>query len=227
VDVNDTSFWNLHGPESTAKHAEWAEDMDYESTVTCPIKEGHQRAGRRLPNLSVMLRGGIVEDFVWTWYSECLVQDRVLELFKRSGFTGYDVKPARARFKRASERQPPRLRELIVTGWGGMAPAGSGIRVIERCEGCGHTVYSGCDNPDHLIDVSHWDGSDFFIVWPLPKFIFVTERVAQAIRENHLTGAMLKQPRELDLSGGFSPGPLSYSMAEERARQLGAALGID
>lgn len=225
--MTNVMFWHLCSPDSTTKYAKWADDMDFESTVTCPINEGHQRAGARLPSLSVTLQGKVVEDFVWTWYSECLVQDRVLELFKRSKFTGYEVNPAKASLKGKSEQEPPGLWELIVTGWGGMAPPDSGIRLVERCEGCGHTVYSGCNNPQHLIDCSQWDGSDFFIVWPLPKFIFVTDRVAQAIRANRLTGVKLKRPRDLDISRGFSPGPLSYAMPRERARQLGAALGID
>jgi len=226
-----TDFWNLRGPESTAKLAEWvSEEMDLE-TVTCPINDGHQRSGKRLTDLSIALPGGAVQDVVWTWYSECLIQDHVLNLFKASGFTGYDVKPVKAKFKRASEHQPPRLWELIVTGWAGMASAESGIRLIERCEGCGHTVYSGSNNPGAVIDASHWDGSDFFMVWPLPGFILVTDRVAQVIRDNRLTGVVLKQLRDVDLSGGLlgtlGGGRLSYWMSEERARELGAALGID
>jgi len=224
--ANRPTFWCLCPPESTKRRAEWDENMRCE-TVTCPINEGHQRAGKRLANLSIVLPGRAVQDFVWTWYRECLVQEHVLELFRRAGLTGYEVKPVRARFKRATESTPPRLWELVVTGWGGLAPPESGIRLVKKCEGCGHTVYSGCDNPDRLIDVAQWDGSDFFIVWPLPKFIFVTDRVAQLIREKRLRGVTLKEPRSLDLSGFFSPGLLSYWMPEPRARQLGREFGIE
>jgi hypothetical protein len=224
--MTQTSFWNLRSPESTARLAEWASGEVNLETVICPIKDGHQHVGGRLSNLSVVLPGGAVQDFVWTWYSECLLQDRVLELFKKNGFTGYDVKPVKARFKRAGRQEPPRLWELIVTGWAGMASPESGIRLVERCKGCGHAVYSGSDNSGAVIDVSRWDGSDFFMVWPLPAFVFVTKRVAQTIRSDGLTGAVLKEPKELDLSGEFSPGRLSYSMPLERARELGAALGV-
>jgi len=224
-------FWNLYAPKSQTRRAEWVSGEVGVEGILCPLHEGHRAGGKRLTDLSITLPGGTVQDFVWTWQSECLVQDRVVEMFEAKGFTGYDVRPARARFKRSVGREPPRLWELIVTGWGGMASKESGIKLIERCEGCGHTVYSGSSNPGALIDVSQWDGSDFFIVWPLPKFIFVTDRVAQVIRENRLTGAMLTQPKDLDLSGGllgtFSPGRLSDWMPEERARQLGAVLGLD
>jgi hypothetical protein len=195
--------------------------------VICPVNEGHRRAGKRLTDLSVALRGHGVLDFVWTWYSECLIQDHVVELFKAGGFSGFDVKPVKARFKRPCEHGPPRLWELIVRGWAGMASPESGIKLVKECRACGLLDYSGASNPGALIDASRWDGSDFFMVWPLPGFIFVTDRVAQVIRDNRLRGSVLRQPRELDLSRGFGPGRLSYWMPEQRARELGAPLGIE
>ena len=223
-------FWRLTNSDSTARYAEWVRGEVRLERVTCAANEGHRRGGKRLTNLSVALRGRGVEDFVWTWLSECLVQDRVLELFKASGFTGFDVKPVKAKFKRASAGDPPSLWELVVTGWAGMAPAETGIKLIEECRACGLLRYSGCPNPGRLIDAAQWDGSDFFMVWPLPKFIFISDRVAQMIRDRSLTGAVLKRPTDI-FSGlasgcGFGPGRLSHWMPEERARELGGALGI-
>ena len=65
-----------------------------------------------------------------------------------------------------------------------MAAAESGIRLVERCQTCGYLTYSACNNTEQIIDVTEWDGSDFFIVWPLPKCIFITDRVAQTIVSN-------------------------------------------
>ena len=327
--MGHSQFWHLGSPESTARLARWAEDMDYESTVFCPVNDGHQRAGKRLPELSIVLTRQGIQDFVWTWHNECLLQDSVLELFKRSGFTGFAVKPVKARFKRAcfddgnlvlavrlmqilpmgtllggddffkialaggrevtvpssigkaihdmtpavqeefetalskatsakkaqtvladftglvaesrqllsqvkaimDQPQPPRLSELVVTGWGGMAPPESGIKLIERCEGCSHYVYSAWSNPQNLIDSSQWDGSDFFVVWPLPSHIFVTECVVRVIRDNRLSGIVLKPSGDLvfppETIPTLSTGRLSDWMPPERARELGAALGID
>jgi hypothetical protein len=225
----DSLFWCLNHPASTARLADWDDKMDIEG-IKCPIDEGHARGGKRLMDLSVVLPAGAAKDFVWTWGSACLAQDHVLKLFQANAFTGYQVKPVKARFKSERAQGPPTLWEIVVTGWAGMAPAESGIKLVERCDGCGYLVYSGCTDPEKLIDVSQWDGSDFFMVWPLPKFIFVTNRVAQIIRDNRLSGVVLKRPRELDLSGGsvgISPGRLSRYMPEDRARELGAALGID
>ncbi len=95
------------------------------------------------------------------------------------------------------------------------------------CPDCGLLVYSSFTNPSELIDTSLWDGSDVFMVWPLPKFIFVSERVAQLVRNHHLTGVVLQRPEELQAtSGTLSPGRLSYRMPEARARELGGHLGI-
>jgi hypothetical protein len=225
--MSHASFWNLRYPESRRKNAEWVlEDMDTE-IIKCPRTDGHQRGGKRLTDLSVTLRGGKNDDFVWTWLSDCLIQDHVLKLFQKNGFTGFEVKPVKAKFRRKSELPVPKLWELIVTGWAGMAPPESGIKLVERCEGCGHTVYSGCSNPNALIKESQWDGSDFFMVWPLPRFIFVTDRVVQTISNNNLTGVVLRQQKELGISDGYSPGRLSYWMPKKRAHELGAPLGIE
>lgn len=219
--MHQPMFWHFDSGPSTSKLAEWADDMDYESTVTCAINDGHQRAGKRLPHLSVSLPGSRVEDIVWTWYSECLVTDRVLELFKAHGFTGFKVKPVKVRFKRAKE-EPPRLWELVVTGSAGVAPPESGIKLLEHCSGCDLSYYSSCTDPSKLIDAAKWDGSDLFNVWPLGKYIFVTERVAQMIRYEGLTGATLKLPDELDFSGNrtgrISVDVSSYPMSERSSQ---------
>ena len=224
--MNKIQFWRIESPESTAKLAEWAhEEMRLEGVI-CPIYDGHQRGGKRLTDLSITLPGQNVQDFVWTWQSECLLTERVLDLFRSNDFTGFEVKPVKAKFKKTDDK-PPELWELVVTGWAGMAPLESGIKLIKHCSACGSLKYSGCTNPEKLIVPSQWDGSDFFMVWPLPRFIFVTERVAGIIRENKLTGAVLKLPTELSFSGsGFSPGRLSYWMSEQRAKELGEAMGI-
>jgi len=192
-------FWCLSGPASLAKLAKWADEMDYETTIVCPLRDGHQRAGRRMPNLSIILPGRATEDFVWTWQSECLLTDRTLDLLRSNGFAGFEVIPAKARFARA-DQPPPRLWELVVTGSAGVAPPESGIRFLEHCSGCNHSDYSACTHPEHLVDPSQWDGSDFFTVWPLGRYIFVTERVAARVRAEPLTGCVLERPADLDFS---------------------------
>jgi hypothetical protein len=220
-------FWNLASSDSQEKLAEWEEGKVKSEIVKCAVNPLHQRGGKRLTDLSVVLPDGEVEDFVWTWYSDCLLRDETLQLFRRYGFTGFAVKPVSARFKRSSAR-PPTLWELVRTGWAGMAHPASGIHLNEpeSCLSCGRLVYTGLVHPDRLIDETKWDGSDFFIVWPLSRFVFVTERVVKAIREHGLTGVVIKPVSELEPTDGYSPGRLSRSMPEGRARELGEPLGI-
>ena len=222
-------FWRLRDTGSTHRLAEWNHDEMEVEQVVCPIEPGHRHGGRRLTDLSVILPRGPIQDFVWTWYSECLMQDHILDLFRREGFTGFEARPAKAKLKKGAEK-PPMLWELAVTGWGGVVRPESGVKRIHFCEECKHVRYSGVTNAHNLIDESRWDGSDVFLIWPMPGSIFVTERVADYIRDHRLSGAVLKRPDEYESStaviDGFSPGRLSYSMPESRARELGERAGV-
>lgn len=220
-------FWHLTSSESQAKLAVWSDETDIE-TVCCPLNEMHQRTGKRLTDLSVILPRKTVQDFVWTWQSECLILDRVLAIFRSESVTGFDVKPTKARFVGRGTGQPTLLWELIVTGWAGMAPADCGVHLLKHCPACGQTTYSVPNQMQKLIRIDQWDGTDFFIVWPLPRYIFVTNRVADLIRDHKLTGAVLKRPEDIAFSGdSCSAGRLSYWMPEHRARELAEKSGID
>lgn len=173
--------------------AEWAASMNFDS-ITCPVNPDHRRAGKRLTDLVVILPSPRVGDFVWTWYSECVMTDRVLNLFREAGLTGFEARPVVVqrvkRLGKYSVGDIPRLWELVVTGTGGDALPESGIRLIYRCEGCGWEKYSSYQN-DFLVDEAQWDGSDFFTVNGYPKHILVTERVKDVIVANQLTNCML------------------------------------
>jgi hypothetical protein len=246
-----TRFWHLTDPEGTRGLAEWdypPGERLFEGPILCPVNPDHQGPGKRIPDLRVLLTSKRITDFVWTWSSECLVQDRVLQLLREQGFTGFEVRPVEARMKvREKEPDPcddnpglradeatkvriPTLWELVVVGWGGVAPAESGIGLMERCPGCGLEVYSDFTNASRLIDEKQWDGSDFFIVWPLPRYIFVADRVARFIRAQKLAGARLQRLDTLKkhpgVIPGIRPGGLSYVMPEPCAREIGEPLGI-
>ena len=213
-------FWRLRSPKSTRKLAEWAVGQVETEKVLCALDPGHRRSGKRLSDLSVTLPQGTVQDFAWTWYGECIVQDRVLDLFRGEGFTGFDVKAVNARFQ-SGQGEPPKLWELVRFGWGGLARPDTGIVRVRYCEGCKSVRYSGIHDPRKLVDASQWDGSDFFMVWPLPNFVFVTQRVADFIRGRRLTGVFLERSDDYEpnpaVIEGFSPGRLSYWMPEAHA----------
>lgn len=223
-------FSRLESPDALARLAVWDSGKVILETITCPSNPGHQREGRRLTNLKVVLPNGPVEDVVWTWHSECLIQDRTLKLLRDSKLTGFDVKPVAAKFEEPAPEGPPRLWEVVVTGWAGMASSASGLMLdrAKSCAVCGHLTYTGLRRPENLIDESIWDGSDLFMVWPFPRLLFVSERTVDVIYEQSVTGVQVVSATGYKpVTDQFSPGRLSYWMPTERARQLGQPLGID
>ncbi|MBE7467723.1 MAG: hypothetical protein DPW09_20460 [Anaerolineae bacterium] len=171
--------------------AEWANEVIVE-TIKCPVYPSHQRAGERIGNLVILLPSGKTADFVWTWYSDCLITDRVLRLFEEAKFTGFTVKPVEVKLKDQSGKEliaPPVLWELVVTGKGGEADPRSGIRQIYACPHCGLKVYSSFQD-GVIVNEQTWDGSDFFTITGY-QFIIVTERVKNFIVEHTLINCVL------------------------------------
>lgn len=214
-------------PEGNRCVADMDESAPYEmEKIRCPVNPGHLRARRSSP-LNMVVRCALPPDVIFTWMSECLIQDRVRRIFESEGLTGFLALPATAKVEEAGI--PIQVHELAVIGWGGMAPRASGIREVERCAGCAHLAYSRLESPEKLIDIRNWDGSDFFMIWPLPRFRFVTERVVEACQRHGVTGVAFSQnwPTTLRDGSGYSPGRLSYYMPQERAHVLGGAFGIE
>ena len=149
-------------------------------------------------------------DFEWSVYSNLIVSSEIARGLKDAGFTGaafFDVdffSTTETPFGRDSV-------ELLACGWGGMASKESGVRVTEECEFCGRQVFSGATDKSKLFDIDAWDGSDFFVIWPLRKFFMVTEAVAEYIADHDYTGVKAVPLSELPLLTikgfeGFSPG---------------------
>ena len=67
------------------------------------------------------------------------------------------------------------------------------------------------------------------MVWPLPRYIFITNRLRRLLESSKLIGFCFVALKDLPYSRydtGFSPGRLSYYMPEKRAKELGEPLGI-
>jgi len=204
------------------QNAEWAEEMDYTDTIYCPANPGHQRAGRRMEHLVITLPSSRIGDFVWTGVGECIITDRVAQLFKEAGFTGYELRPVtvskvyrhhvekdivltdegpRGIKKVTRDRNPrpiPRLWELKIIGKGGNIHPDSGISIkIKRiCDACGAEKIS-IRGRGIIVDEKQWDGSDFFFVTEFPGMRLVTERVKDFIIGERLTNCKLIPSEEI------------------------------
>lgn len=170
--------------------ASYAKGSDWES-IKCPVNPKHQRAGNRITELRIELPSSKVSHFMKTLLSDWIITDEVAELFKEAGFTGYLLKPVILdKVKKGNKEDAPPLWELIIIGKGGTAHPKSEIRLKYRCDACDHEIYTGFGK-GFFIDESQWDGSDFFTVWPLPKYIIVTERVKDLIKKYKLKNCEL------------------------------------
>lgn len=210
------------GDKNTAQNDEskpWKSEL-----ILCSASSDHGRRRKRISELHVLIPGTSAPDILFSWTGEYLVQEHLYRLFDSERITGIWTRPADAVLKRTGE--PLAVRELGLSGWGGVAPPESGIREVLRCRVCGNLMYSKLRHPEKLINLEAWDGSDFFMVWPLPRYIFVTKKVVELFKTHKISGARFTQELEPSVSDTYSPGRLSYYMPEERAHLLGDPLGI-
>ncbi|MCM1564675.1 MAG: hypothetical protein NC238_01725 [Dehalobacter sp.] len=165
--------------------------------VKCPKFPGHQRGERDINvNLWIDIKKPKMGDFVATVYSDWLITDRVVAIFKEQNLTGYELHPV----KICNKKLGFNLWELVVTASAGKAHPDSGIYVKEHCEYCGSTVYSPIKKGVGIIvDETRWDGSDFFTIIEYYKYVLITEKVKKIIEENNLKGVRVASPSELGI----------------------------
>jgi hypothetical protein len=220
-----STFWLLRAPR-TQPLAENVPGMKSERIV-CPTHDGHKRGGKRLSDLSVIVHPLGLRDFTWTWLSDVLISPRVLDLFEKHHVTGFEARPATVSYPKGIKAAPPEMFELVVTGWGGFAAPSAGVSLLKWCPDCEHKVYAIAE-PSGLIDPAAWDGSDLFIVWPLPKFRLASDRLASILQQERVSGLELMPAPALPVKRGatLSPGTLRLSMPEDRARELDRRFGV-
>jgi hypothetical protein len=163
-------------------------------------------------------------DCLWTFLSDCLLADHVIDELLSRACTGFETDLVIVEGFNTGKN----YKQFRAVGWGGIAPTQSGIREIDRCEYCGHLTYSGITDPGHLFNISAWDGSDVFFIWPLPKFICLSEKSATVFSRLSVSGIELVPVEELRTTGrGFSPGRLSHWISKERAIDIGRSSRIE
>jgi hypothetical protein len=221
----NTAFWHLDPPRNQ-KLATVAGDTKFEQ-ITCSATDGHLRRGRRVGDLSATIDPAGIKDFTWTWSNDILASERLLDVFLKHRVTGFEIRSANVSYSERNQTKPPALHELIITGWGGMASSAAGLTLAKSCPACNHRNYA-IAQPSRLIDPASWDGSDLFIVWPLPRFPFAGDRLANVLREERITGVKLIPAIDIPFKPGntATPGRLVDWMPASRAHALGDPLGI-
>jgi len=183
-------FYDL-GKDYKYKDVEHAKGTDWEGII-CPVNKGHQRAGNRIGPLRINIKSKKLSDFLTTFLSDWIITDKVSEIFKSTGITGYELRSVIV----CNMNLPFSLWELIVTGKGGDAHPDSGIYIKKYCEYCNFKRYSAYEN-GIIVDENNWDGKDILTVTGYPGHVLVTERVRNIIEENKLTGVLFTPSNEL------------------------------
>ena len=73
-----------------------------------------------------------------------------------------------------------------------------------------------------LFDIDKWDGSDFFLVWPMPRYVFITEEVAKFILKEGYTGVKIRELNAFpkSIAGSYSPGRIEDWYGIEEAAKI-------
>ena len=190
----------------------------------CSVSDDHFASSRRLSDLALQVKHDRCNEMIiWAKPGECVVHEQLVSEMKQRNITGYRLRAATVRFRGGYLSKD--YQELVVVGWAGVAPPESGIHLLKSCPACQWRKYSGLTNADELIDWGQWTGEDFFMVWPLPLFILITERVRGLL---HDLDAKSYSTRRLGRAGidGFYVGPLSDCMPKDLAKKYGPPLGL-
>jgi hypothetical protein len=195
---------------------------------TCPINPSHMPGRRRWNEIFVEVSHNKREEtIIWT-IGDCLFHESLLAEFERKGFTGYRPLPAKVRFRDGSVSD--QYREIIVTGWAGVAHPDSGFRLVEVCPVCRSQTYHHAGVVKQLVDWSQWTGDHFFRVWPLAKLVFVTDEVAEFLKQSAPRSFELypaeKTPK-LRWLGQIVVDPLSGHFPKDLAIKYGRLLGLE
>lgn len=176
-------FYQLCSNYDNYNDVEYAEGTDWEA-IRCPEHEDHQRAGRRIGKLKINIIGKKKRDFYWTFLSECVINDKTLNILKENNITGFNIKSVE------SSNNQLKLWELIVIGSGGEAHKNSGIYLKELCENCHLKIYSAFEN-GIIVDDNNWDGSDIFTIVGYPRYLLISEKLKSLILKYKLKGVVL------------------------------------
>lgn len=219
------TYFILESPRSERLLAE-APDEQVE-IEHCP--NGHLKVYRRAGKLQLHVKHNQKdESIVWKYISGCAVHESIVTEFERHRLTGCGWKPATVRFEDGEVSD--HYKELTVTGWAGMARPESGITASDRCGICHAARYTAPTDVSRLIDWSQWTGDDFFVVWPLPNLILITERAAELLLKLQAKSFALGGFEDIDpiiLATDITPGRLSNYFPSDLVTKYGHPLGLE
>jgi hypothetical protein len=112
------------------------------------------------------------------------------------------------------------LWELRVTGFAGFASATAEITTRSRCDECGIYSYFIHSRFSDIVDMSKWDGSDMFTIWPFPNVPICTDDAAKFFQRNNIDGVAMIPIEEFEFGGSAAPGLPSAWLDENAIQRL-------
>ncbi len=166
------------------------------------------------------------------WGSDLvLISERLRAALEEINASGYELLPALVRSSQAKPLVEVPYSQLLVAGWGGIAPAESGVSKVSQNES-GIWQYSYPTDCSKIVDLKQYDGSDFFRVWPMPGSTFITRRIKELLEKLQVKNCRFRRLEDnfgvhKSTLPGLAPAPLSLYFRPERAKELGEQHGID
>jgi hypothetical protein len=184
------SFWlDNHGSKSN-----WLEPVDYKATSHwegCARNPDHTFYSRHHRPLRLKATNRVSADFCWYTSTSAIITQEVADLLKEYNITGYELHPVEF-YRRGKLCTDDNRVELEVTGWGGVVPKSSGVRLRTRCTHCECRTYSMYTNAAAINSVVPDNAPDIFIIWPFSSVVFISARMADLIEIYSITGGKLR-----------------------------------
>lgn len=223
--VHDINVENVYCLTTTLK---FDDQLCYTKTaraekIQCTRLPAHNSLNRWRRPLAVIGPIRPLTDFEWTVFGDIIVAPHIVADLKAQRFLG--IKYNLVNYYTSTETPFGREGyELQVTGWGGYASPESGIRLTTECPICGRAEYSEVKDKERIFDKRQWDGSDFFIIWPMPRKVFVTARVRNYLLKQDYSGVKVRPLNELRFNTvgltGFSPGHLEDWFDDDKVEEI-------
>ena len=196
-------------PDST--DAGWAESCQCRNIV-CPA--GHNRPGPLTTPLEVV--ADTEQDFLWSTM-ELLVSDRVRDTLCQGGITGFRTEPVPVVIMDTGKLVT--MRQVIVTGWGGILPE---TELQDYCPLCEYQEY----RTDARALQSYRGPGDahLFTVWPFPLFPLATRQVADLIKREGWTGVRAKPLSKVVTVPDQRPGDPGRWLSEAAVQEIRSRL---
>lgn len=109
--------------------ARWQDSMRFKPRPFV-IEPGKSDGTSHDGELSVVFKPSQIFHVARDPYGSWMLQDKVESLLHEKSLTGWFTRPVSAVFSRKTNLTMPRYGELLVTGWGGLAPEEAGIKKV-------------------------------------------------------------------------------------------------